>query len=336
MKRVRVTIEGKVVQELDADRELIVGRGKEADIRIADKQVSTRHARIVPEGGRLLIADLGSTNGTLIDGGDAIPADVTYPVERGQKITIGPAILEVVEPAARPESGMGFGEDPTMVVGGDFQKSLLVEIARFKAARPRLVVAATHSRRVVPIEEMEVTVGRENGCQVLIDLPSVSGKHAAIRFKEGRFSVTDLGSSNGTQVDGQTVTGATNLAQESCITFGTVDCLFIRSSAEAEADDPSAMLANHAANLGKITRHQAQEAIAEHRDTGCSIGEVLVREGMMSPSDWVALWKRREDIALLGGGAVAASEKRSGPQPLWIVVALLIVALLVVILMKVL
>jgi len=51
---------------------LVVGRGSEADLRINDPGVSRRHAEFRVTGGRgtptVSVADLGSTNGTLVDG----------------------------------------------------------------------------------------------------------------------------------------------------------------------------------------------------------------------------------------------------------------------------
>lgn len=46
----------------------VVGRGTEADLRVDDPGVSRRHARIVQRDDELLIEDLGSTNGVVVDG----------------------------------------------------------------------------------------------------------------------------------------------------------------------------------------------------------------------------------------------------------------------------
>ncbi len=47
---------------------LVVGRGAEADLRINDPGISRRHAEFRLDGGQVRVADLGSTNGTLVDG----------------------------------------------------------------------------------------------------------------------------------------------------------------------------------------------------------------------------------------------------------------------------
>ncbi|HYA37666.1 MAG TPA: GGDEF domain-containing protein [Candidatus Methylomirabilis sp.] len=54
---------------LSSEKELIIGRAPEADVCIQDRRVSQRHARVVvsPEGA-VFVEDLGSTNGTYVNG----------------------------------------------------------------------------------------------------------------------------------------------------------------------------------------------------------------------------------------------------------------------------
>ena len=52
---------------LDQQRS-VLGRSRDADVRIEDPNVSRRHAEIVQEGSTYWLVDLGSTNGTEVDG----------------------------------------------------------------------------------------------------------------------------------------------------------------------------------------------------------------------------------------------------------------------------
>jgi len=54
----------------------IVGRGSEADVRLDDPGVSRRHVQVQPLGRAVRIVDLGSTNGTLVDGRRVSSADL--------------------------------------------------------------------------------------------------------------------------------------------------------------------------------------------------------------------------------------------------------------------
>ena len=47
---------------------LVVGRGAEADLRINDPGISRRHAEFRLDGRQVKVTDLGSTNGTVVDG----------------------------------------------------------------------------------------------------------------------------------------------------------------------------------------------------------------------------------------------------------------------------
>jgi FHA domain len=51
-----------------ADEDLLLGRDPDCDIRFVDDSVSRRHARLVIRDGAWVIQDLGSTNGTIVNG----------------------------------------------------------------------------------------------------------------------------------------------------------------------------------------------------------------------------------------------------------------------------
>lgn len=71
--------------------ELIIGR-ENADLTIADAEVSRRHAAVRLEGGQLEVEDLGSANGTFVNGNRI---DEPVRVGGGAKIRVGRTELEV-------------------------------------------------------------------------------------------------------------------------------------------------------------------------------------------------------------------------------------------------
>ena len=64
----------------------LLGRGDSADIRLEDAFASTRHARLVAEGDVIVLEDLGSTNGTYLNGE---PLRGPQPLHIGDRIKIG-------------------------------------------------------------------------------------------------------------------------------------------------------------------------------------------------------------------------------------------------------
>ena len=59
---------GGVGEVFVVDRPLVVGRGLDADLRVQDTGISRRHARFLPDAGQVVVEDLGSTNGTFVNG----------------------------------------------------------------------------------------------------------------------------------------------------------------------------------------------------------------------------------------------------------------------------
>ena len=74
--------------------QLSVGRTDDCDIVLPDKEVSRRHCFLTVDGTRLLCEDLGSTNGTLVNGTCVREAKVT--IELGDVLTLGPYELRIV------------------------------------------------------------------------------------------------------------------------------------------------------------------------------------------------------------------------------------------------
>jgi hypothetical protein len=66
-------------------RRSVLGRSRDADVRIDDANVSRRHAEIVQEGSTFWLIDLGSTNGTEVEGRRVKRARL----DDGSRFTIG-------------------------------------------------------------------------------------------------------------------------------------------------------------------------------------------------------------------------------------------------------
>jgi pSer/pThr/pTyr-binding forkhead associated (FHA) protein len=56
-----------------------------------------------------------------------------------------------------------------------------------------------------PLAKEEVIVGRRPTCDVCLDFDNVSGKHCVLRFMNGFWHARDLGSSNGTTINGHKI-----------------------------------------------------------------------------------------------------------------------------------
>jgi predicted component of type VI protein secretion system len=80
--------------------ELVIGRESDLEIVLAsDDLVSRQHARIAVAGGEATLQDLGSTNGTFLNGQKTKRAKLAV----GDRIRVGSAVMRVV-PASRPRT----------------------------------------------------------------------------------------------------------------------------------------------------------------------------------------------------------------------------------------
>ena len=72
--------------EYDVGDGAVLGRGEQAEIRLEDPFASSRHARLVRQGGIVVIEDLGSTNGTYLNE-ELVTGP--QPLHRGDRVRIG-------------------------------------------------------------------------------------------------------------------------------------------------------------------------------------------------------------------------------------------------------
>jgi pSer/pThr/pTyr-binding forkhead associated (FHA) protein len=81
---------------LKGDKQLIIGRSSELDMVLVEDMVSRKHAKISIAGGKISIEDLGSTNGTFVNGEKV----KTSRLKEGDRILIGTSILKLVRAGA--------------------------------------------------------------------------------------------------------------------------------------------------------------------------------------------------------------------------------------------
>jgi len=78
--------------EVDVNDSLVMGRSKEADVLLDDPYASEFHMRLVAHDTGLVLHDLGSTNGTYING-RRVTAPTT--LRRGDSVQVGKSVMEV-------------------------------------------------------------------------------------------------------------------------------------------------------------------------------------------------------------------------------------------------
>jgi hypothetical protein len=94
------------------------------------------------------------------------------------------------------------------------------------------LLAVLMARRGAPgmghlaVRRPTIRLGRDAANDVQLESPSVSMAHAELRLRGGVWNLTDLGSMNGSWVDGEPVYGALPVAPGSIIRLGEVELVF--------------------------------------------------------------------------------------------------------------
>lgn len=110
-----------------------------------------------------------------------------------------------------------------------------LRLARFVEGDPPLptavlvVVAGDVRGEILAVNSSPVIVGRVADADVMIDDSTVSRRHAVLRTsEEGDLELEDLGSSNGTKLNGNPIEGALTLQDGDLVSFGTATVLVKR------------------------------------------------------------------------------------------------------------
>lgn len=83
-----------------------------------------------------------------------------------------------------------------------------------------IIVRGPQAGEVFVLDIPEVTIGRDPSCEVFLNDRTVSRRHAHLSLRDGRAFIEDLGSLNGTWVDGAIVS-AGELSSGSSVQIGT-------------------------------------------------------------------------------------------------------------------
>jgi DNA-binding winged helix-turn-helix (wHTH) protein len=99
-------------------------------------------------------------------------------------------------------------------------------------ANCRLIVEG----RVIELANGENIVGRSVDCAVRLDSTDVSRRHARITVHDETATVEDLGSTNGTFVNGKRLTASVKLSAGMTVTFGSTEAIFDDSPEEPRTE----------------------------------------------------------------------------------------------------
>ncbi|MBQ6353011.1 MAG: FHA domain-containing protein [Lentisphaeria bacterium] len=202
----RLEFKGKVLYEksdFSAADAITVGRSSECVwvIPPEDNVASGHHAVILMHNGRLCLRDTGSRNG------------IFYKAKRIQEKVLAP--------------------DDQFSIGSC---TLFVERVRTARTAPHQLVFLNTDRKggIVKLDRPKMAAGSAPGGDIVIDEPLVSQKHAEFDSKADGCWLRDLGSKNGTFVNGTRLSPSTErlLADDDVVSLAFVDFKFVDGRVE--------------------------------------------------------------------------------------------------------
>jgi len=138
---------GSVIREIELGERTLIGRSREADVQLAGSAVSRRHAVVLRKGDEYILEDLGSENGTFVDGEQVERIKLT----KGMKVQIADYILEFDTAPLTPRETVS---EPSTIWGAD------------DSTAPLDIVASVSADRV-PIEEDIKRLARPEQAELL-------------------------------------------------------------------------------------------------------------------------------------------------------------------------
>ncbi len=207
--------EGKTVAVPLIREEITIGRSDGNTIRLTEQNVSRRHARLTLRNGVLRIEDLGSYNGTSLNG-SALSGVAS--LKDGDVILIGDYRLGIQEDrtsqgavastspegaAAAPPVEEAMDGQPTIPIGTMLAQAAMAAPTAFSEPPGRLVVTSRFmSGTEFILDRPSHVVGRTGENDIIINHKSISRHHARIVREGSRYVIWDLESANGVRVGG--------------------------------------------------------------------------------------------------------------------------------------
>ncbi len=211
---------------IDQD-EVYIGRSSECQVRINSSTVSRRHVCIQKVGANYQIVDLGSANGTSLNGKRLL--------------------------AHRPEilAHLDIIEIDTFRVHFLVDVRPIVQTILAKPSEHTDISTPTQLLKINFNEKSRLTIGRDERNDLVIPHPAVSGFHAVLTRSDQTVFITDLQSLNGTFVNGKRISGRKLLQEGDTIRIASYTLILDKNQSFTPINE-SGNLRLDAVNLSQI------------------------------------------------------------------------------------
>ncbi len=171
--------------------EMLVGRSGDVQIVLSEDMVSRRHARIAYDASRITIEDLGSTNGTFVNGEKIKRADL----KEGDRVLIGSSIFKVVHaetsagaPRKRTEE-VGLGRTQARTMTGALEEIPLPDVLQLLGSSKKTGILVIQSLQGIGRIRMRKGSIIHAGIDGLDGLGSHKSAYRILAWTHGTFSL---------------------------------------------------------------------------------------------------------------------------------------------------
>lgn len=209
--------------DFDLDENVItIGRGRKNGIIIQDNEVSRTHCRLVRVLDDYEIHDLGSTNGTFVNGQKIDESGWLLSerciVELGDSITL----------EYQPNEASTATLPPIVSVTGALkEKTYYLVIKQKSQETPEIYV----------LDRPTITIGRDVDNDIVLDEPEVSRHHMRLTLEESGYTIEDLNTVNGTSINTKHLEKKKRLKPSDVVAVGDGVSLWY-------TDDPDSIIEN--------------------------------------------------------------------------------------------
>ncbi|MBT8491437.1 MAG: FHA domain-containing protein [Deltaproteobacteria bacterium] len=220
--------------------EITIGRKEGNTIRLTERNVSRRHARIMRSNGHITIEDLDSYNGIKLNGNKI---EGKSEVTEADRVQIGDYLIEVRregqdsidavsdDAETRPiPTAPAADVDPMAATPVPEQATVPMPQVQPEPDQPARVVilSSNFAGQEWVLDKSRLVIGRTDENDVWINHRSISRHHAELVEENGRWSIVDLQSSNGVRVNGEDY-GKVELRRGDIVDLGHVRLRFVEA-----------------------------------------------------------------------------------------------------------
>ncbi|MEM9196002.1 MAG: FHA domain-containing protein, partial [Myxococcota bacterium] len=184
--------------------EITIGRKEGNTIRLTERNVSRRHAKLFKANGAFTVEDLRSYNGVKVNGHRI---DGAVHLKAGDQITIGDYSLALQLDAAEGVANVQTAVVPNPAAAD--AKTAMIQAPDEPPPPPRLVMLSPPAPGAeFALSSGSLKVGRAEDLDAWVNHRSISREHAEIVREGNHFKIIDLRSANGVRVNGADISEA--------------------------------------------------------------------------------------------------------------------------------